>query len=111
MSEDAQAVVEVTDDDFEAQTAVGWLLVDFYATWCPHCKAFRPIYEKVAGDYDGDVKFLAADVDRSSEAADSLSVMSIPTVVLLKDGEKIDANSGVLPPDQLVAWIDEHSGA
>ena len=60
MAEDS-AVVEVTDESFdqEVRQQDNYCVVDFYATWCPHCRAFRPTLEQVAGDYSGPVKFCA----------------------------------------------------
>ena len=101
-------VQEIAGGEFEAAAgqAPGYTVVDFYATWCPHCKSFRPTFEEVAGSYAKPVKFCAADVEQHGDAARKYGVRSIPTVVLLKDGEQVDIHVGGMQAAQLVEWLD-----
>lgn len=103
------AVQELTDETYEseAKAGTGWAVVDFYATWCPHCKAFRPVYEEVAGGYEGPVRFYAADVEKCEEAAAECKVRSIPTIVLLRNGEMVETHVGGMTNSALSAWLEE----
>lgn len=108
MGEHSGAIPELTEETFAAETGgPGWCLVDFYASWCPHCRAFRPVYEEVAGQYQGAAKLVAADVDQCRQAAERFGIRSIPTLVLLKDGEKLDIHVGVMSAQQLSEWLAE----
>jgi thioredoxin len=101
-------VTELSEESFEAEAKQpGWCLVDFYASWCPHCKAFRPTYEEVAAGCEGPMKFFAADVDKCRAAASSYGVMSIPTLVLLRDGEQKEVRVGGMQAPQLKEWLKE----
>ena len=102
------AVIEIQDQQFEEDVVKsGWAVVDFYANWCPHCKAYRPNFEKAAAEHTGEVKFLAANVDNAGEAAGRLGIRSIPATVLLKDGEVKAVRTGVMAPQQLAEWLAE----
>jgi thioredoxin len=103
------AVQELTDETYEseAKQASGWSVVDFYATWCPHCKAFRPIYEEVAAEYAGPLRFFAADVEQCEEAAQECNIRSIPTVIIFHDGEPVDTHVGGMTRSDLSAWLEE----
>jgi len=107
MADADSAVIEVSDDSFAHETGTGWVLVDFYASWCSHCKAFRPQYERAAEAHKGPVRFLAADVDEANAAAGRFKVRSIPTIVLLRDGEKQDFHTGEMSSEQVAQWLDE----
>ena len=109
MGEQSMTVIEVTDEAFESATRDGWALVDFYATWCPHCREFRPHYEAVAEGHTGNVTFLAADVDTARGAGERFSVSTIPTIVLLHQGALVARHSGVLRPDELADWLGRHT--
>lgn len=108
-----QAVRELTDETFETETsqAPGPCVVDFYATWCPHCKAFRPTFEQVAADYTSAVRFYAADVEKCSDAAGKFGIRSIPTVVLVSGGEKVDSHVGGMSAEAFREWLDKHVAA
>ncbi|HEY3398878.1 MAG TPA: thioredoxin family protein [Armatimonadota bacterium] len=104
--EKTSAVQELSEETFNARTAeTPACVVDFYATWCPHCRAFRPVYEEVAGACDTPVTFYAADVEKCEEAAGRFNVRSIPTVVILKDGQPVDTHIGAMTPEALREWV------
>ena len=112
MPTEAEVVQELTEESFEGEAKQpGWCLVDFYASWCPHCRAFRPNYEQTAADCELPVKFFAADVEKCREAARQFGVMSIPTLVLLRDGEKVDTHVGGMGVPELQAWLQEKTGS
>ena len=64
-------------------------LIDFYADWCGPCHAMRPIFEEVEKEYAGKVEFKKVDVEVESEMSSTYNIFSIPTFVILKDGEEI----------------------
>jgi len=106
---DESAVRELTDETFEseAREKPGWCVVDFYAIWCPHCKAFRPIFEEAASEYAGPLRFFAADVEKCEEAAAESDIRSIPTVIIFHNGEKVDTHTGGMTRPDLCAWLEE----
>lgn len=77
------------DDNFENEVLKSKepVLVDFFAEWCGPCKMMAPIIEEVAKETEGNVKVGKIDVDDSSEVAEKYGVMSVPTLILFKDGE------------------------
>jgi thioredoxin len=106
MATSEAGVPELTDETFEAEAKQeGWCLVDFYAIWCPHCRAFRPVLEEVAAGFGGPVKFFAANVEACREAAEQYGVMSIPTLVLLRDGQQVELHVGGMGAGQLADWL------
>lgn len=73
-----------TDEVINSKTPV---LVDFYADWCGPCKMIAPVVDEIATEYAGKLKVVKLDIDDASEIAAKYSVMSIPTLILFKDGE------------------------
>ena len=96
----------VNMQEFDALSNEGLVLVDFYATWCGPCKMISPVLEELANEIS-DVKFLKVDVDQESELAQRYSVMSIPTIVILKDGKLLDKVLGFQPKTALEAMINK----
>lgn len=84
-----------------------YALVDFYATWCGPCKMMAPILERVSESRDS-IKIAKVDVDRNEELAKSYGVMSIPTLILFKNGQVIDKKIGFIAEPLLVEWINEN---
>jgi thioredoxin 1 len=85
-----------SDGDFEEKVlkADKPVLVDFYADWCGPCKMAAPIIEELAGEYDGKVEVGKLDVDANQQTAMRFGVMSIPTVIMFKDGKEVDRQVG-----------------
>ena len=84
------------------------VLVDFFATWCGPCRMLSPVLESVSEDYEGKVKFVKLDVDEASDIAKDYSVMSIPTLIIIKNGEEVAKQVGALGAEALEEWIDEN---
>jgi putative thioredoxin len=112
---DAATVSHVFDVDqqaFEADVLQASLttpvLVDFWATWCEPCKTLGPMLEKLAAEYNGAFRLGKVDVDTQQELAGMFGIRSIPTVVLVKDGQVLDGFTGVLPEGQLREFLSRH---
>ncbi|GGI30561.1 MULTISPECIES: thioredoxin [Staphylococcus] len=102
------ALIEVNDSNFEEQINKGVKLVDFWATWCGPCKMIAPVLEDLAADYDGKADVLKLDVDQNQATAAKYEVMSIPTLIVFKDGEAVDKVVGFQPKENLAQVLDKH---
>ena len=76
-------------------------MVDFWATWCGPCKAIAPIIEEIAEDYKGKVKVGKVDVDQNQNSAMKFGVRSIPTLLILKNGEVVNQIVGSVPKSEI----------
>ncbi len=88
---------------FKEETATGTVLVDFFATWCGPCQMLSPVIEEL--DKKHDIKVLKVDVDELSDLAREFRVMSIPTLVVLKDGKMVKKELGYMPLERLESLI------
>ena len=99
-------LVHLNDANFKEETKEGIVVVDFFATWCGPCKILGPIMEDVQKELSN-VKIFKVDVDENEQTARDFGIMSIPTIVVLKDGVEIDRHVGLMNRDSLVEWISE----
>ncbi|EHJ08867.1 thioredoxin [Staphylococcus simiae] len=102
------AIVKVTDADFDSKVESGVKLVDFWATWCGPCKMIAPVLEELATDYEGKADILKLDVDENPSTAAKFEVMSIPTLIVFKDGQPVDKVVGFQPKENLAEVLDKH---
>jgi putative thioredoxin len=105
-------VFDVDQQTFETEVLQASLttpvLVDFWATWCEPCKVLGPMLEKLAAEYNGAFRLGKVDVDTQQELAGMFGIKSIPTVVLVKDGQVLDGFAGALPEGQLREFLSRH---
>ncbi|MEJ7541124.1 thioredoxin [Staphylococcus intermedius] len=102
------AIIEVQDSNFDEQIQSGVKLVDFWATWCGPCKMIAPVLEDLASDYEGKADILKLDVDQNQATAAKFEVMSIPTLIVFKDGQPVDKVVGFQPKENLAQVLDKH---
>lgn len=93
---DTMTVHELKLEDFQAEVVDSPIpvLIDFWAPWCGPCRMLKPVMERVAKDYEGRVKVMAANVDEQPDLAGAFGVQGIPMVVLMKGRKPVDAFSG-----------------
>jgi thioredoxin 1 len=98
----------VTDDNFgsEVLSASGPVLVDFWAEWCTPCKAIAPALEQISEELGDKVTIAKLNIDDNPEAATKYGVMSIPTMILFKNGERAATKVGAEPKSRLQAWLE-----
>ena len=100
-------VMHVGDDDFEAQVLQSDtpVLVDFWAEWCGPCKQIAPALEEIAGALGEKVKIVKLNVDENPNTASKYGIMSIPTLMMFKNGEMSSRQVGAAPKQKLEQWI------
>jgi len=101
--------VEVTDANFEeALRNHPLVLVDFWAEWCAPCRMIAPILEELAQEYEGKLLVAKLDVDENPKTAMRYRVMSIPTVILFKNGQPVEVLVGAQPKRNFQAKLEKH---
>ena len=103
-------VVEVQNkDDFinEVVNSEQPVLVDFWAEWCGPCKAIAPVLEEIAVEYKGKIKVGKVDVDKNQNTSIKYGVRSIPTLLLMKDGEVVNQLVGAVPKSNITDILNE----
>ena len=100
-------VIETTDKTFVDDTATGVTLTDFWATWCGPCRMQSPVVEELSEEMN-DVKLTKMDVDENPETASSFGIMSIPTLMVKKNGEVVDTIVGYHDKSQLKKILDQY---
>lgn len=105
-------MIEVTIANFEAEVIEASkttpVLVDFWAPWCGPCKTLGPLLERVETDYAGRFKLVKIDSDQEQQLAGAFGIRSIPTCVLLMNGQPVDGFTGAIPEGEIKAFLDKH---
>ena len=104
------ATVAVTDENFENEVLGSDtpVLVDFWAEWCPPCKAIAPILEDLSGEMSGKVKIAKLNIEESPQAPTKYGVRSIPTLIVFKNGEIVAQNVGAMAKPDLQKWLNDN---
>jgi thioredoxin 1 len=102
-----EAVVHVGDGNFDEEVLKAGkpVMVDFWAPWCGPCKAIGPIVEALAEEYRDRLKVVKVNLDDNQKTAHTYGVMSIPTLILFKEGKILDTLVGLVPKERLVSFI------
>jgi len=103
--------IEITDANFdEIINTDKPVLVDFWAEWCGPCKMIGPVVEELANDYDGKAVIGKVDVDSNPNTSAKFGIRSIPTLLVLKNGQIVEKQVGAVPKSVLAQKIDAHLG-
>ncbi|RHW40681.1 thioredoxin [Neobacillus notoginsengisoli] len=102
------AITHATDQNFAGEIGSGVVLVDFWAPWCGPCKMIAPVLEEVDAEMGDKVKIVKLDVDENPETSAQYGVMSIPTLLVFKNGEQVDKVVGYQPKENLVSLLEKH---
>lgn len=102
------AIVHATDQTFEQEILNGVVLVDFWAAWCGPCKMIAPVLEEVDAEIGNEVKILKVDVDMNQVTAENYQIMSIPSLLVFKDGELKGKTAGFMPKEDLINFIRQY---
>ncbi len=84
------------------------VMVEFFATWCPHCQRMMPVVEQIKELLDGRADIYQFDIDKNQEAADSLNVESLPTFIVYRDGKEVWRQSGEMDGQVLLSKIESY---
>ena len=97
----------ITSEEFAAKIAEWVVLIDFFADWCGPCQALMPVIDELAEEYEGKAGLYKVNVDDSQELAMQFGVMSIPTLLVFKDGELVDKSMGAGSKEEIVEMLEK----
>lgn len=103
-------IVNLTKENFEQEISGSEkpVLVDFWASWCGPCRAVAPVMEQLSAEYDGKAKIAKVNVDEEGELAAKFKVMSIPTVILFKNGQLVEKIIGARAKEEFAKMLDRN---
>jgi thioredoxin 1 len=104
--------MHLSKDNFEQEVlkSAGVALVDFWAEWCGPCRMLAPVIDELAKHYEGKAKIGKVNVDEAGDLAQRYNIMSIPTVIIFKDGQPVEQMVGLQSKDRFIEKIDSHLG-
>ena len=102
----------VTDSSFDQDVIKSEIpvLVDFWAPWCGPCRMVAPVVEEVSQQYEGQVKVVKVNTDENPNVASKYGIRSIPTLMIFKDGQRVDMVVGAVPKTTLANTLEKHLG-
>jgi len=105
----AENLLKIGTDNFKTEVLDSDtpVLVDFWAEWCAPCRMISPVIDELSGDYKGKVKFAKVDVDNNTALATDLQILSIPVLILFKNGKEITRITGANPKEYIQKEIDK----
>ena len=103
------SVLKITRDNFDKEVLESekTVLLDFWASWCGPCKMVSPIIDQVAEEKKDSIKVGKINIDEEEELAARFRIMSIPTLVVIKDGKVVDSTVGVKPKNAILSLVSE----
>lgn len=99
--------IELNDQNFDELVNNDLVLVDFYATWCGPCRMLAPILDEVLNEVN--ITLIKVDVDKNEEISKKYGIMSIPTMILFKNGNIIEKRVGITSKEEIIKWIKENN--
>lgn len=105
-------IITLTQENFETEVIQSSkpVLVDFYASWCRPCQMLRPVIEELAKEYQSRVKFCKVDIDNNKDLASVHAVMSVPTLMIFKEGKKVEKLIGFNPRRKIAQRLNSLFG-
>lgn len=105
----AENIINLTENNFKSEVleATAPVLVDFWAAWCGPCRMLAPVVEELGADYQGKAKVCKMNVDENAKTAQDYGVMSIPTMLLFKDGKEVNRMVGFMPKENVAKALDQ----
>lgn len=100
-------VQSLSDAEFDGAVAAGVALVDFWAAWCAPCREVSPLVDQLADTFKGRVAFFRVNVDDNPKTSETYDILSMPTLLLMKNGKPVDKLVGALPKAELEAFIQQ----
>lgn len=99
-------IIEGTKENFNELINDDLVLVDFFAVWCGPCRMLSPVLDNLA--QESQIKIVKMDVDKTEEIARNFGIMSVPTLILFKNGEMVSKQTGLMSKEDLLKWIEEN---
>jgi thioredoxin 1 len=100
--------IELTDENFESTVNNGVSLVDFWAPWCGPCRMIAPVIDELAGEFEGRANICKVNTDEQQDLATKYGIRSIPTILIMKDGEMVDQVVGASSKQALADKINHN---
>lgn len=98
-------LIHGNEKNFNELVASDLVLVDFFASWCGPCRMLGPVLDEIASDRST-FKIVKIDVDECASLARTYNVMSVPTMIIFKNGKVVDQKTGFLPKEELIEWVE-----
>jgi len=100
--------IEGTEQNLEALLQSSQpVVIDFWAPWCNPCVGFAPVFNEVASEQQGNVRFVKVDTEAQQNLAAKYQIRSIPTIMVFKNGQRVDVLNGALPKSQFEQWLGQ----